>query len=500
MKHQLSKSTFMRGINCEKSLYLNKYKGKLRDALTEQQESIFSQGTKVGELAQELFPGGIDLTPASFHDFGPSILATQKAIKRKEPIIYEAAFLYDGILAAIDILVKTDRGYKAYEVKSSTEVKQAHLKDIALQNYVIENSGLKLEDISLIYINNAYVKKGSIELQKLFTTVSVRKTIQKYMDKIPNQVLGLKKVLDTKKEPKVPIGLQCHAPYTCDFVGHCWKHVPEYSVMNINNLSKKKRFDLLKKGVTFVHEVPDAFDLGTNQRLQVEAEKNGTAIVDHSRIEEFLSELSYPLYHLDFETFGHAVPVFDNSRPYQQLVFQYSLHVQSEAKAPPVHYEYLGTSSADPRPKFIEQLIDQCGTHGDILVYNISFEKGKINDLILAFPSYATPLNGIIARLKDLMIPFKSKWYYLPAMQGSYSIKKVLPAVVPTFKSAYTSLVIQDGGTASLAFAQMVDGSYSGSYSATRADLLEYCKLDTLAMVEIVNALYALKCHRAVHV
>lgn len=492
MKHQLSKSTFMRGINCEKSLYLNKYNNELRDPLSEQQEAIFSQGTKVGELAQQLFPGGIDLTPESYYDFGPSILATQEAIQRGELVIYEAAFLYDGILAAMDILVKTDTGYKAYEVKGSTQVKDTFLQDIALQTYVIENSGLQLEDVSLIYINNTYVKNGTIDIRQLFNIESVHERIQQYRHKIPNQVLQLKKVLQAKTVPNVPIGTQCHSPYTCDFAGHCWKNVPEYSVMNISNLGKKKRFDLLHKGYTHVHQVPDTYPLGTNQRMQVEAEKSGAAVVDRPRIKEFMDGLRYPLYHLDFETFGHAVPVFDNSRPYQQLVFQYSLHVQNEPKATPEHFEYLGAASTDPRPAFIKQLIKDCGTKGDILVYNLSFEKGKLTDLIEAFPQYAAPLNAIIARLKDLMVPFKNKWYYLPEMQGSYSIKKVLPAVVPTFKSAYTSLVIQDGGAASLAFAQMVDGSYAGNHSATRTDLLEYCKLDTLAMVEICNALYGL--------
>ena len=139
----------MRGINCEKALYLNKYHNELRDELSEQQRSIFSQGTRVGELAQELFPGGIDLTPDSYYDFGPSIVATQEAIQNRESVIYEAAFLFDGILAAMDIVVRTETGYKAYEVKSSTQVKDIYLQDIALQTYVIENSGLKLEDVSL---------------------------------------------------------------------------------------------------------------------------------------------------------------------------------------------------------------------------------------------------------------------------------------------------------------------------------------------------------------
>jgi hypothetical protein len=191
---------------------------------------------------------------------------------------------------------------------------------------------------------------------------------------------------------------------------------------------------------------------------------------------------------MDFETFSTAVPIFDKSKPYQQLVFQYSLHIKSAANGELIHKEFLAeTNGNDPRIPFIEKLIADCGTKGDILVYNIGFERGKLNDLALIFPKYSAGINKIIERLKDLMVPFQQRWYYSPAMQGSYSIKKVLPALVPEL--SYDDLNISEGGTASNTFAAMLMGEFEGDVALTRKDLLEYCKLDTLAMVEILNKL-----------
>jgi hypothetical protein len=191
-------------------------------------------------------------------------------------------------------------------------------------------------------------------------------------------------------------------------------------------------------------------DLNPNQVLQVQSEVNGTTHIDIEEIRNFTNGLNYPLYFLDFETIGPAVPKYDGSRPYQQLVFQYSLHIQKISNSEIIHREYLADPSQDPRPNFIEQLIQDCGTSGDIIVYNIGFERGKLNDLIEVFPEYSKELRGIINRLKDLMIPFQQKWYYTPEMRGSYSIKYVLPALVPEL--SYDGLPIKEGATASNTF------------------------------------------------
>ena len=227
--------------------------------------------------------------------------------------------------------------------------------------------------------------------------------------------------------------------------------------------------------------------LNPNQVLQVQSEINGKRHINLDEIRNFTSGLNYPLYFLDFETIGPAVPKYEGSRPYQQLVFQYSLHIQETSSSEIIHGEYLADPTEDPRIGFIEQLIEGCGTSGDVLVYNIGFERGKLNDLREVFPQYSRELREIVNRLKDLMIPFQQKWYYTPEMKGSYSIKLVLPALVPEL--SYNDLEIKEGGTASNIFLSMVNGTFEGDAEETRRQLLEYCEMDTFAMVKILDTL-----------
>ena len=193
------------------------------------------------------------------------------------------------------------------------------------------------------------------------------------------------------------------------------------------------------------------------------------------------------MYYLDFETINPGIPKYQGTRPYQQVLFQYSLHINQTEDSELQHKEYLADTNKDPRTGFIEQLISECGDSGDILVYNVGFERGRLNELIEQFPDYNDPLQAIIERLKDLMIPFQNKWYYTPEMKGSYSIKYVLPALAPEL--SYNDLNINDGGTASSTFQSMMNGSFKGDELSTRKDLLEYCKLDTYAMVKIIEKL-----------
>lgn len=311
--------------------------------------------------------------------------------------------------------------------------------------------------------------------------------VQNHLVKIPSQVTHLKNILKQEEEPVTDIGPHCSSPYQCDFTGHCWKHVPNYSAFNISRLKPDKKFDLFSKNAISFHDIPDNYPLNENQSMQVKSELNNESFIDKEAIHKFVGALNYPIYHLDFETFTSAVPVFDGSRPYQQLVFQYSLHIENN-NDPLDHREYLAeTNGKDPRIEFIEQLINDCGNSGDILIYNIVFERGKLFDLIEFSPKHKIPISKIIDRLKDLMVPFRDRMYYAPEMQGSYSIKKVLPALVPEL--SYKDLNIQEGGTASNTFSQMVQGIFDGDVVQTRKDLLAYCELDTLAMVRILEVL-----------
>lgn len=485
----LSKSTFIRGLQCEKSLYLYKHNYNLRDGISTQLQAIFNQGTNVGLLSQQLFPNGADASPSDHFKIQESVLKTKEFIDNGESIIYEATFQFNGVLVALDILVKDKEGWKAYEVKSSTSISETYINDTAIQYFAITNSGIELEDISIVYINNQYIKNGDIDVKELFTVESVLERVKVVVQTIPNQIESFKKLISQDAVPNIDIGIHCSTPYGCDFMGHCWKHIPEYSIFNISNLYATKKFELYENGIISFDQIDlNSSKLNPNQILQVTSELNNTTYIDRNNIIEFLKDFEYPLYYLDFETMTSAVPIFDNSRPYQQLVFQYSLHIQTE-NSELEHRQYLAEANPniDPRNNFVKQLINDCGNTGDILVYNIGFERDKLNDLISMFPIYTYEISNIIGRLKDLMIPFQKKWYYTPEMKGSYSIKYVLPALVPEL--SYQDLEIKEGGTASSIFTQMVNGEFQGDIDKTKLDLLEYCKLDTFAMVKILEKL-----------
>ena len=485
----LSKSTFIRGLQCEKSLYLYKHNDDLRDGISTQLQSIFNQDTNVGLLSQQLFPNGVDASPSDHFKIQESVLKTKEFIDNGESIIYEATFQFNGVLVALDILVKDKEGWKAYEVKSSTSISETYINDTAIQYYAITNSGIELKDISIVYINNQYIKKGDIEVKELFTVESVLDRVKEVVPSIPSQIESFKRLIAQDSVPNIDIGIHCSSPYGCDFMGHCWKHIPEYSIFNISNLYTTKKFELYEKGIVSFEQIElNNSKLNSNQILQVTSELNKTTYIDKDNITQFLKDFEYPLYYLDFETMTSAVPIYDNSKPYQQLVFQYSLHIQTE-HGELEHKEYLAEASPniDPRINFVKQLISDCGSTGDILVYNIGFERGKLNDLITMFPIYTSEITNIIGRLKDLMIPFQKKWYYTPAMKGSYSIKYVLPALLPEL--SYQDLEIKEGGTASSIFTQMVNGEFEGDIDKTKKDLLDYCKLDTFAMVKILEKL-----------
>lgn len=489
LNYKLSKSTFMKGSQCIKSLYLNKFHKDLRDPVSESKQAIFDTGHQVGDLAQNLFPGGINSDFSLDLDADKASAKTLELIKSGQKVIYEAAFIYDECLAVMDILVNDGKVWKAYEVKSSTSAKEEYKLDASYQYYVIENSGIHLDDISIVYINNQYVRQGELVINELFSIESVLDTARSNIDLIQESIAAYKKILESGKIPEMGIGEYCSKPYDCDFLSHCWKHIPEDSIFDISGMFTKKKFDLYNSGIVKISDIPADFKLNANQQLQVNSALNNSSFVDNSKIKSFLSSLIYPLFFLDFETIRPAVPVYKNHRPYQQIPFQYSLHIISKQGDNPFHFEFLATGIEDPRKALIESLIEQTKGTGDILVYNETFERKRLEEIARDFPEYTNDIESMLVRLKDLMIPFKDKHYYKPEMRGSYSIKEVLPALVPELK--YDSLAINNGDLASITFMKIVNKEYSESeVEKLRRDLLEYCKLDTFAMVKILEVLY----------
>lgn len=488
--HLLSKSSFIRGVQCEKHLYLYKYHYNEMDQLSEMQKAIFKRGTDVGKLAQQLFPKGIDASPKSQFEYDKAVVETKKLIDQNQKVIYEASFNFSDVLAVADILVNEKSGLKIYEVKSSTSISETYIRDAALQYWVISNSGYRVKDFSITYINNQYIRKGNLDINELFVTESVLKLILPLQKWVEENVERFKMVLNKKTIPKIDIGEHCYDPYTCGFYEYCRKHIPDNSIFDLSGVHLNKKYDLYREGIIKLEDIPDDAKLSQTAKLQVEVYKSKKDIVDKKAIKEFLSDLSYPLYFMDFETFQPAVPMFDNSKPYMQIPFQYSLHYKKNKKSSVEHYEFLAETGNDPRKKFIENLLRDTKGEGDILTYNKSFEVLRLKEIAEAFPKYKKQIEERINRVKDLMLPFQKKYYYSYKMQGSYSIKYVLPALIPELN--YKDLEINEGGLASIAFESLFYETDLMRIADTRTNLLEYCKLDTLAMVKLLEKLESL--------
>ena len=485
--HVLSKSTYMRGVQCPKALYLFKNRRDLMPPIDSARQGVFDTGTSVGVLARQLFPGGLDLQPQSSFDYSGSIEATRAAIESRAPVIYEAAFLFEDVLAALDILVLTSEGWKAYEVKSSGSVKDYHVRDAALQAHVIEGAGVLLADISIIHLNTSYVRDGELDLTRLFQIASIREEVSIERAQVGGRIADFKAMLATEQEPAVDIGPHCDEPFACDFMAHCWADEPaEGSILTLTR-ARGREWELRRRGVRRLVDVPEGEPLSLVQRRQVEGWRTGRVEVDRGELQRWLKDLRYPLYHFDFETFQAAVPPSIGTRPYQQIPFQYSAHAQVSPGVTPEHRYFLGEGGADPRESLTQRLIQDLGPEGDILAYHASFERDRIKELARDLPHHAAALLRILDRIKDLETPFLKGWFYAPAMNGRTSIKQVLPALVPEL--SYRDLSIQEGDTASRLYWQMSSGQYTGDVEKLRADLLAYCERDTMAMVRILSVL-----------
>ncbi|HPC43394.1 MAG TPA: DUF2779 domain-containing protein [Spirochaetota bacterium] len=486
IKHTLSKSTFLKGLQCHKALWLNRYQPNLRDDVTADQQAVFDRGHDVGKLARDLFPDGADSSPVN-KDYTGAIIRTAELIENGEKVIYEAAFLHNGVLCLGDILVKGWGGWKLYEVKSSTGLKDVYLPDAAVQYYIMTGCGIKLTDVSIVYLNNQYVRQGDLDLNQLFIVESVLAQVESMQDEITEQVDGFKKILSLKQVPDIDIGPHCSDPYDCDFTGHCWEHVPSPSVFDINRLTTEKKFELYRSGVVKLEDIPEDYPLNNRQQIQVDAQVSGKKHIDKQEIGRFLELLTYPHYYMDFETFMPAVPLFDYARPYQQVPFQFCVYYHDSKGAEPELREFLAEAGSDPRETFIQALIEATPVPGPIVVYNKAFEATRMAELARDFPKYEAELSDRQERLVDLLEPFAKGYYYDPSMGGSASIKVVLPALVPEL--SYNGLPISDGGMAMQAYEHLWVETDTEKKNEIRAQLLEYCKMDTYGMVRIVEEL-----------
>ena len=492
----LSKSRYTAFCQCPKNLWLKVFNPELA-TIDEAQQARFERGNQIGDLAMQLY-GDFKEAHAEksdgSQDRAKMVEQTRQWMNEGVENICEASFALNGHYCAVDILRRNGDGWDIYEVKSSTykgeeSDKPKHLlvytRDIAYQKWVLTQCGVKVNSCYLVRLNKFYVRGKELDIHELFHVKNMDDLVPNEYIKVATNVSLAQKVL-RGGEPVEPISIHCHDPYDCAFFDYCTEGITKPNVFNLYRMNFKKKCELYNKGKISFKDLVDE-KLSEIQKLQVATYLNNTELVTPQEIREFLKKLTYPLYFLDFETMQTPVPEYEGTKPYQQVTFQYSLHWIEKEGGELMHSEYLGDSVNDPRRELAEKLCREIPKGVCTTAYNKGFEYGRLRELAKANPDLADHLNDIADHIIDLIEPFRKKMVYLPEMNGSFSIKHVLPALQPDDPELnYANLdgSVHNGGEAMTIYPQIAKMSPEDADYA-RQSLLKYCYLDTLAMVKV---------------
>ncbi len=483
---RLSKSKFLSGLQCHKRVYLEIHRPELATPPDASTQAILDMGTEIGILAQARFHGGV-LVKAGYRQRQTAIAETAALLHDPSvEAIFEAAFEYDGVLVRVDILERIQTGgqvspsWRLIEVKSSTRVKEVHLDDLSIQSHVVQGAGVQLGATCLMHIDTGYLYKGGeVDLQALFSIEDVSEAVTHRRGQVSKQLAAMKAVVSSPQPPVIEPDRHCHAPHDCPFWSYCTQKKPSRWIYYLPG-KKEIVSQLVQQGITAIDEIPD----GTNLSDVQQKVKDNIEWIS-PELGRILRSVKYPVHHVDVETVMLARPRFPETRPYQPIPVQWSNHIEVES-GEVSHQDFLHTEASEPRRRWAEALIESLGEEGSIVVYS-SYEEAVLRQLVETFPEFKSAFKAIVKRIWDLL-PVIKNHYYHPAFNGSYSIKSVLPAVVPSL--GYDDLVIRAGGQAAAQYYQMVFLETDWVERAAIQDaLLRYCARDTLAMVELRKVL-----------
>lgn len=488
MSDALSKSRYCQGVQCPKILWMNQHKPEEFDPSVMNQ-SVLDTGSRVGDLAMGLFG---EYTEVPYGNLSEMIAVTEKLIRKKTRVICEASFSYEGLFCSVDILINQGRKkVEIYEVKSSTHLRDIYIDDTAYQSYVLEQLGYHVTKVCLVHLNSTYERIGELKLNELFAIEDLTPFVKKKYSEIEANIEEFRSVMRKRKEPRYEVGKQCTTPYECGYFNYCTGHLPHPNVFDLKGVQPLTKMKYYHQGLITFDDLYESADLKNTALLQVSHEvRQLEDHIDKESIRAFLKELKYPLYFLDFEAFQPAVPLYDHSFPYEQIPFQYSLHYMKRKNGKLYHKEFLADPDQDPRRELAESLCKDIPVNVCVLAYNMSYEKGRIRRLAGLYPDLRDHLMKIHDNIRDLMTPFQKRWYYTKGMQGSYSVKYVLPALYPNDPQLdYHRLEgVHNGFEASETFSAMREMDEE-TRNAKREYLLRYCELDTFAMVKILEKL-----------
>lgn len=394
---------------------------------------------------------------------------------------FQKIYQTDDLFARADIVVGED----IYEVKSETKISNEDKADISFQYYLAKTLR-KIDRIYLIHLNPDYILQKKLDLKELFI---VEDMTQYAKDKWNyTEATVAEALLITSRQ--TPQGLSpCYNPYICPSKALCFpESLPEYSIYDVSRISKKNIDSLREMGIVDMRNIPSEFNIAHKQKLQIEATKKNTVILDEKKIIAELDNLEYPLYFLDYETYSWAVPQFGGHKSYESVVFQFSLHILKSKKANLTHYEHISITKKDPMKDVLDTLKDVIGNTGSILVWNKTFEKGCNSEMARIYPEYEQFLLNMNRRIYDLGDIFKYQMYIDPKFKGSWSIKNVLPVLAPDLN--YHDMEIGKGDEAMVNWYRLsYEKQSQEDTQATKKNLLKYCELDTYAMYRIYDFL-----------
>lgn len=491
----ISKSSFILGQQCYKSFWFDINNKEPTNPPDEGALERLSAGNEVGEISKELFPNGKEVPYFPGEPLKMAML-TEEYIEDGITSIYEASFIYDDIFVRVDLMNKTDKGWDIYEVKSSTRIRRYHEYDVSIQWHVLKSLNLiELNDAFIVTLNNQFSKSDRINPIKLFNIDSVKQIAEENQPEVIEKIHKLKSIAANQNEPKVKIGPHCKKPHSCVYFDKCWPRSADDidSIFRFYRMNLDKKLNLYNKGVETFKQINPNESLNPIQKIQLIAYQKDGPVIDKKKIQNFIDKIQYPISYFDFETFTDAVPIYDSQRPHMQMPFQFSLHVQTTKdntfNIDENHYGFIAKHDEDPRRAIAESMIKSFPKTGTIIAYNQSFEKNCIKSLAEYCPELAEDLLSLNERFIDLIEPFRSGGYYDKEFRGSFSIKKVLPALCPNDSELdYKQLDISNGGMASSAFKEMRTQSIE-HINLTRDKLFKYCRLDTYAMYAIYQKL-----------
>lgn len=488
----ISKTDYILYRECPKNTWYKIHEPGIyyESELSSFEKHIIETGNEVEAVARQIFSDGVMVEG---RDEAAQKL-TQEYLDQKKPTIFQPVFVKDGFMAAVDVLKYDEdtKSYRIFEIKASNEIdKKRHLYDLAFQVVLLRKCGLKLDVINLMHLNPEYIRSGELDIIKLFQSEDVSHEVNALCEEVALEMDSALDYLSQKAEPKgacvcIYKGRSNH----CTTFSHSNPDIPKYGVHDITRigLSKKKLAELIDSEIFQMHEVPEDMELSLAQRNQISTHVMNEVMMNKGKIADELENLKYPLYFIDYETFPSAIPMFDGFSPYQQIPFQYALFVQEKQGGELKHYEFLHDTNSDPSRAFAESMRKHISETGSVIVWSKKFECSRNKEIAERLPEFAPFMESVNNRTYDLMDVFTKQHYVHKDFKGSTSIKKVLPVLAPEL--SYKELAIQEGGTASSSWMTLINpGLLASEKSQLKKDMLEYCKLDSFAMVRILEEL-----------